>query len=216
MEGEESAGFLKHNLRWCKLTYVGLTYACCCRAAGTFLKSILNHWRMVNWVRTLTQSQWRVYAGTCLDLHEPHDRRPQFPGNDCAFSSLLESYLLSPSTWDGHVKHGLRPLRFRSAARAARQLTHIKANKYEAWGNWLSLGAGRLEVSAQLATGSQRAHHVQVSVALDCDEHAITNWDMILGVMNHWACSTSSQQPPQPNSKYSHTHTPKAHGATDP
>lgn len=94
---------------------------------------------MVNWVKTLTQPQWRVEVGACLGLHESLDGRPQFPGNDCAFSSLLESYLLSPSTWDGHVKHGLRPLRSRPAAHAARQLTHISANKYEAWGNWLLL-----------------------------------------------------------------------------
>ncbi len=139
MEGEESGGFLEHNLRWWKLTYVSQARASCCRRPGTFLKSILNHLRMVNRVRILTRPWWRVWAGACLGLHESHDGRPQFPGNDCAFSSLLESYLLLPSTWDGHVKHGLRPLRFRSAACAARQLTHITANKYEAWGSWLRL-----------------------------------------------------------------------------
>jgi len=41
------------------------------------------------------------------------------------------SWNLIYSTRDGHVKHGLRPLHIRSAARAALQLIDIRAYKYE-------------------------------------------------------------------------------------
>lgn len=145
---------------------------------------------MVNWVRTLTQPQWRVQARACLGLHESHDGKPQFPGNDCAFSSPLESYSRSPSTWDGHVKHGPRPLRSHSAARAACQLTHVRANKYEAWGNGLRLAWQGWRSVPGLATRSQVAHHMRVSAASDCDEP--------LGLFN----ITSPNSPPRPTSKY--------------
>lgn len=128
---------------------------------------------MVSWVRTLTQPQWRVEAGACLGLYESLDGRPQFPGNDCAFSSLLESYLLSPSTWDGYVKHGLRLLRSRPAAHAARQLTHISANKYEARGNWLLLVRN---AGGMCQTGNPESK-ITSRAALDCDEYVSTNDD---------------------------------------
>lgn len=95
------------------------------------------------------------------------------------FPRLLESYLLAPSTWDDDVKHGLHPLRSRSAARAARAAraaAHARPgpNKYGTRGNGLcpSEAGGEHRSGEQ----SQGADHVQTGTALDCDEHVITNW----------------------------------------
>lgn len=76
------------------------------------------------------------------------------------FSPLLESYLLAPSTWDDNVKHGLHPLRFRSAARAAAH-AHSGPNKY---------GTRRDRLCPSKAGGedwqSQGADHVQTGTGL--------------------------------------------------
>lgn len=95
------------------------------------------------------------------------------PRQWCAFSSLLDSYLLWLFTWDSRVKHGLPPLCSRLATHAAYQLTHIRANKHEALGSSVHEAERVWGVA-----GVKKKYDVWAGVSLPSHEHVITNSDM--------------------------------------